>query len=103
MQNISEKEFNAFTDKSKLVLIDFYASWCGPCKMLAPVLEKVSLAFTDKVDCAKIDVDENQSIAVANQIYTIPTIVLYKQGKEVDRRSGYANETELIAFIEKNL
>ena len=98
MRNITASEFDKVINGEKIVIVDFWASWCGPCKMLAPVLEKVSETLTD-YDFVKVDVDAEQELAIKNQIYSIPTLVMYKAGKEIVRKSGYMNESELTNFI----
>jgi len=97
---INEKEFS---DKIKEVcIVDFFASWCPPCKMLAPVFEKVSEQYGDKLNFYKMNVDENIKIAEEYQVMHVPTLVLFKNGKAVNKASGFMNEEELINFIDKN-
>ncbi len=102
MQNISGKDFINVINQEKYVVVDFWATWCGPCKMLAPVFEKVSAELSDNIDFVKVDIDSNQQIAIENKIYTIPTLVIFKNGQEVARRSGYMSENELKYFITNN-
>ena len=102
MQNITEKDYKSAITQEKYVLVDFWAAWCGPCKMLAPVFEKVAVEFSQKVFFAKVDVDAEQQLAEMNQIYSIPTLVLFKDGIEIARKSGYMSEAELKNFINLN-
>ena len=102
MRQINSEEFNEVL-KDKVVLVDFSASWCGPCKMLAPVLESVSETMKDKVTIVKVDVDESMDLASQFGIMAVPTMVLFKDGKQVDAFSGYMPEATLISNIERNL
>ncbi len=88
---------------SAIALVDFNATWCGPCRMLAPVLEKVSDEFDGKVDFFGVDVDENGSIAQQFGIMSIPTIIIFKNGTPVDKTVGFLPDVALRQFIEKNL
>ncbi len=83
-----------------VVLVDFFATWCGPCKMLSPVLEQVSNENPD-LKVLKIDVDEVGQLAAAFGIQSIPTLILFKDGNQVDMRLGYQNKNQLLAFIGK--
>ena len=83
-----------------VVLVDFFATWCGPCKMLSPVLEQVSNENPD-LKVLKIDVDEVSQLAAAYGIQSIPTLILFKDGNQVDMRLGYQNKNQLLAFIGK--
>ena len=98
MQNITKNEYESVINQNNITVVDFWASWCGPCKMLAPVYEKVA---GEMQEClfVKVNVDEEQEIATKNQIYSIPTIILFKAGKELARKSGYMSEAELKNFI----
>ena len=94
--------FKQLINSDKPVLVDFYADWCGPCKMQAPILKDVSAATHGKARIIKIDVDKNQGIAMQYQVQSIPTIILFKKGKPVWRQAGVANKQQLISLIEKN-
>ncbi|XP_042861898.1 thioredoxin-2-like [Penaeus japonicus] len=85
---------------SKLVVIDFYATWCGPCKMIAPKLEEMSQSMSDVV-FLKVDVDECEDIAADNQITCMPTFLFMKNGQKVETLTG-ANEAKLREIIQKN-
>ena len=97
------EELIASTDKT--VYCDFWASWCGPCRMLAPVFEEVSDKYEDKAIFAKMDVDEDSSEAAAIKygITSIPNIIAFKGGKPVDNNLGFVPQSALESFIEKNL
>eukprot|EP00747_Dinoflagellata_sp_TGD_P017667 gnl/TRDRNA2_/TRDRNA2_125970_c1_seq1.p1 gnl/TRDRNA2_/TRDRNA2_125970_c1~~gnl/TRDRNA2_/TRDRNA2_125970_c1_seq1.p1 ORF type:complete len:100 (-),score=0.95 gnl/TRDRNA2_/TRDRNA2_125970_c1_seq1:281-580(-) len=94
--------FKRLIDSDKPVLVDFYADWCGPCKMQAPILKEVSASVHGKARIIKIDVDKNQGIARQYQVQSIPTIILFKKGKPVWRQAGVANKRQLINLIEQN-
>lgn len=93
----SRDEFEASV-KEGLVLVDFFATWCGPCKMLSPVLEEVANERNDVI-VLKIDVDEVGDVAAQYGIQAIPTLILFKNGQQVDKRMGYQNKNQLLAFI----
>ena len=98
-REINEKEFEKEVLKSKgLVLIDFWASWCGPCRMLAPILEEVDK--TGKVKVMKVNVDENQSLAALFGVSSIPTMVLFKDGKPIGGRIGVMSLPQIMGWIE---
>ena len=94
--------FKQLINSDKPVLVDFYADWCGPCKVQAPILKDVSAATHGKARIIKIDVDKNQGIAMQYKVQSIPTIILFKKGKPVWRQAGVANKQQLISLIEKN-
>ena len=82
----------------KTVLIDFYADWCGPCKMLSPIIENVANENED-IKVVKIDVDNAQDLAIKYQIYSIPTIVVIKDGKETNRNVGIASKSQILEMV----
>lgn len=84
---------------SGLVLVDFYADWCGPCRMLTPVLEDVLKELSGKVKIAKIDIDKAQNVASNFQVTSIPTLILFKDGKEVGRLVGLRDQATIRDFI----
>jgi len=86
---------------SKLVVVDFFATWCGPCKMIAPLLDKLSEEMAAEVVFLKVDVDENEDIAADNKVTVMPTFIMFKNKQKVDEFSG-ANETKLKELINKN-
>ncbi len=92
-------KFGDLIKSKKLVLVDFHAEWCGPCKMLSPIVARVAKQVGDDVRVVKIDVDKNQSIAATLGIRGVPTLVLYKDGKLVWRQSGVIQERDLLMVI----
>lgn len=87
----------------KLVLVDLYATWCGPCKALAPILEDLEKKYDGKVKAVKINVDEEESLAVKLGVISVPTVVFYKNGKTVASFIGVRSASEIGKIIEKNL
>lgn len=82
------------------VLVDFFADWCGPCKSLAPILKEVKSDLGDAVKVVKIDVDKNQTLATKYQVRGVPTMILFKNGKQVWRQSGVVPKLELLTVIQ---
>ena len=87
----------------KPVLVDFWAPWCGPCRMLAPVVEKVAGTMSDRISFVKLNTDENPSLAGEYQVSGIPCLILFKGGKAVDRIVGFVNESTITSMLQKHL
>jgi thioredoxin 1 len=91
--HINQDEFDAKVLQSdKPVMVDFYAEWCGPCKMAAPIIDQLADEFADKAAIVKVDVDANNELAGKYGVMSIPTVIIYKDGKEVDRKIGFPGE-----------
>ena len=95
-----EKFEELINNTAEPVLVDFYATWCGPCKMMHPILENVKARVGNKARIVKIDVDEQQALAMKYQIQAVPTLMLFKGGKQVWRQSGVAQSNQLVELIE---
>lgn len=96
MNKVDMASFEQEVLKSELpVVVDFYADWCGPCKRMEPVLEKVSQAFDGKVKVVKLNSDENQDLSQKYQVRGLPTLIVFRGGQEVDRKLGGQNEQDL--------
>lgn len=94
--------FDTVINQDKPVLVDFWAPWCGPCKMLGPVLEEVEKEVGDSAVVAKVNVDDEQDLAVQFGVSSIPTMVLFKNGKPVDRTVGFMSKEKIISFIKSH-
>ncbi len=92
-------KFSELINQETPVLVDFYAEWCGPCKMMSPILKEVKDNLKDRVSIIKIDVDKNQALAAKYQVRGVPTMLLFKNGKQVWRQSGMLQKDELINVI----
>lgn len=99
MEHIDEQNFEEMT-KSGKTLVDFYADWCGPCKMLTPVLEEVATELKGKVVVAKLDIDKSQALASKFQVASVPTLILFKDGAEAGRLVGLRDAEAIKEFVE---
>lgn len=102
MIELTEKNFQETIDESDLVLVDFYATWCGPCKMQADVLSKIQTSRANKYNIAKVNIDEAPTLATRFGIDAIPTIIVFKNGKEIHKTVGLSTEEEIISMLEDN-
>lgn len=85
--------------KKQIVFVDFFAEWCGPCKMAAPIVDKLAETYKDKVIIAKVDVDQN-TVSRDYDVMSIPTVIIFKDGVEVDRKIGFPGEAGYVEMIE---
>lgn len=99
---INESEFSEVKEKD-IALVDFNATWCGPCKMLSPILTEVSNDYDDKVDFYSIDVDNNQDLALEYGVQSIPTLLILKKGAEISRQVGFIPKPQLKGFLDAAL
>jgi len=102
VMELNESNFAKEIEKG-VILIDFFAQWCGPCRMLAPVIEEVAEEMSDKASFGKVDIDKEVKLATDYQVSSIPTLILFKDGKEVDRIVGLRDANALTKFIQKAL
>jgi thioredoxin 1 len=91
--------FDTIINSEKPVLIDFFATWCGPCKTLAPILKQVKDSMGERISIIKIDVDKNQQIASKYQVRGVPTMILFQNGKQLWRQSGVLSKEDVIKVI----
>ena len=96
-----KNSFKAIINSEIPVLVDFYADWCGPCKMLAPILKQVKDEMGEALKIIKIDVDKNQSLANKYQVRGVPTMLLFKKGKQVWRQSGVLQKADIIKTVQQ--
>lgn len=98
-----KKNFNTIINSNQPVLIDFYADWCGPCKILAPILKDIKMELEDKIKIIKIDVDKNQPLAAKYQVRGVPTMILFIKGKQVWRQSGVLQKNDILSVLNQHL
>jgi len=96
-------KFNELINGEKPVLVDFYADWCGPCRILSPIIKEVKSEFGDKLKVIKIDVDKNPSVSGIYQIQGVPTMMLFKNGKVLWRQAGVLSKQDLVDVIQSRL
>ena len=97
------ENFNDIIKSGQLTLVDFYATWCGPCKMMHPILEQLKEALGDKIRIIKIDVDKNEAVSMQYHIQSVPTFMLFKTGEAVWRQSGTISLNDLKSLISQHL
>lgn len=102
--DVNDQQFQKeISGSNEPVLVDFWASWCGPCKMVAPVLEELAADYGGKVKVLKVNVDENPDTASRYSIMSIPTMILFKNGEPIQTLIGFRNKEELKGIIDPNL
>ena len=104
IQHVSDASFEQEVLKSDApVLVDYWAEWCGPCKMIAPILDEVSRDYGDKIRVVKVNVDENQSVPARYGIRGIPTLMLFRNGAVVETKVGALSKSQLTQFLDSHL
>jgi thioredoxin 1 len=104
IKHVSDASFQAdVLESTAPVLVDFWAEWCGPCKMIAPILDEVASAYQGKVQVAKVNVDENRDIPAKFGIRGIPTLIMFKDGQIAATKVGALTKAQLTAFIDQQL
>lgn len=102
--HVSDETFDSEVLQSdKPVITDFWAEWCGPCKMIAPILEDIAEEYEDQLTVAKLDVDSNPSIAMRYGVQSIPTLILFKNGQEAERLIGAMSKERLLSQLKPHL
>ncbi len=101
--NVSDQSFSTEVEQGGTVLVDFWAPWCGPCKMIAPVLEQIDSEVGTKLKIAKVNVDDNPESAGRFGVMSIPTLIVFKDGKPVDKVIGFQPKEALMAAVGKHL
>lgn len=96
-------KFQELINGEKPVLIDFFATWCGPCQVLSPILVEAKESFGDTVAIIKVDVDKNQEVAARFQVRGVPTMILFQKGKMLWRQSGVVSSNELVSIIKQKV
>ena len=100
---VKTSNLESYLSEDKLLVIDFWADWCGPCKALSPIIDELATEYADRANIGKCDVEENDDIAVRYKIRNVPTIVFVKNDKEVNRVVGAISKADLTSKIEDNL
>lgn len=98
---LSENNFDETINDSKPVLVDFWATWCGPCQFMLPIFDKLAKKYGNKVTFGRLNVDDNQSVAMRFDVYAIPTFIIFMNGKAVDRAVGAVGEKGLEGLLQK--
>jgi thioredoxin 1 len=100
--HITDSNFEETLKKNKLVFVDFWANWCGPCRALAPTIVELSKEYSGKILIGKLDVDENPASAEKFQVFSIPTMIVFKDGKEAERLVGLCPKNRITDALQKH-
>jgi len=102
MEHYTKDTFDAALNSGKLLMVDFFADWCGPCKMLSPVIEELADRYAGKAETGKVNVEEEPELAMRYGVANIPTVIFFKDGKELDRAVGALPPESYTEILEKN-
>ena len=100
---ITQENYDEVLNSNKPILLDFWAEWCGPCKSLGPILEEISKDLKDKLQVVKVNLDENQDLAMKYSIRSIPTLLLFKKGELVDTKVGLLPKSDLVEWLDSKI
>ena len=103
VKHLTQADFDSFLAEKKVALVDFWATWCGPCRMVGPVIEQLGEEYDGRANVGKVNVDEQNALAAQFGVMSIPTVVLFENGKEVDRRVGAMPIAEYKAMLDAHL
>ncbi len=104
MKNITKEQWEQeVTNSDKPVFVDFWATWCGPCSIVAPIVEELAEEYEDKVNFVKVDVDQNKELASKYNIFSIPTLVIFRNGQLVSQAAGAVSKESIRNYINKNI
>ena len=103
VKHVKTEEFEAVVETAPLAMLDFWADWCGPCKMLSPTIDQIGEQYEGKAIIGKVNVDEEQGLAMRYGVMSIPTIVYFKNGKEIDRKVGVQPISAFTSALDANL
>lgn len=102
-RSINESNFKEVINSDKPVVVDFWAPWCGPCKMLGPVMEEIASELEGKAIVAKLNVDENERIAMEYNVSSIPTVITFRNGEVIDKFVGFMPKAAIMSKLEKHI
>lgn len=102
MIHFDQKTFDKTLEEGRLMMVDFWAEWCGPCQMLGPVIEDLAGKYEGKAVVGKVNTDEEQELAIRYSVMNIPTVIFFKDGKEIDRKVGVMPPEAFIQVLEQN-
>ena len=103
MIQFNKESFDKALGEGKLMMVDFWADWCGPCRMLAPVIDQLAERYEGKVVSGKVNVDDEQELAIRYGVMSIPTVIFFKDGKEIDRKVGVMPPAAFTQVLDGNL
>ncbi|ERI89549.1 thioredoxin [Clostridiales bacterium oral taxon 876 str. F0540] len=101
--SINQSNFNEVINRDIPVVVDFWAAWCGPCKMLGPVIEEIANELEGKAVVGKVNVDENQDLAMKYKVFSIPTVLVFKNGQVIDQFVGFMPKAAIMDKLEKHI